>query len=74
MHEGTQYNITMRWDEQEHMYIASADDIPGVNGKGNTREHALTALQDALRWWMESGSEGTRPPETHPEPENQPPR
>ncbi len=71
MHEGKQYNITLRWDEQEHIYIASADDIPGVTGKGNTREHALAAMQDALRWWVESASEGTRPPETPAEPDNQ---
>ena len=68
MHEGQQYNISLRWDEKEHTYIASADDLPGVIGKGNTRENALAAVQDALRWRMESASEGTRPPET---PENQ---
>ncbi|HLW03421.1 MAG TPA: type II toxin-antitoxin system HicB family antitoxin [Ktedonobacterales bacterium] len=74
MQEGKQYNISLRWDEKEHTYIASADDLPGVTGKGNTREHALAAVQDAIRWWLESGSEGTRRTESPAEPENQPPR
>jgi predicted RNase H-like HicB family nuclease len=60
MAKGKEYQITLRWSEEEHAYIAQADDLPGVTGKGDTKEHALAAVQDAIRWWLDAPTEGTR--------------
>ena len=70
MAEGKQYAISLWWSEEEHTYIAQADDLPGVTGKGDTKEHALAAVQDAIRWRLEAPTEGTRasaPPTGEPE-------
>ena len=72
MHESQQYNITLHWDEQQHTYIAEADDLPGVTGKGNTRENAIAAVEDAIRWWLESATEGTQPSQAQEGPKDQP--
>ncbi len=71
MSEGKQYTITLRWNEEQHSYTAQADDIPGVIGKGKTREDALVALQDAIRWWLEAATEGTAPASSSDAPEFQ---
>ncbi len=62
MNEGKQYHLTLRWSEDQHSYIATVDELPGVAGKGTTRELAIAAAQDAIRWRLESATEGTRPP------------
>ena len=64
---GNEYPITLRWSEEQHTYIATVDDLPGVEGKGHTRETALGAVQDAIRWWLEAATEGTRPSPTQTE-------
>ena len=71
MSKGKKYNITLGWNEEQQTYIAQADDIPGVSGKGKTREDALVALQDAIRWWLEAATEGTVPPSQPDKPEPQ---
>lgn len=73
MSESKKYTITLGWNEEEQTYIAQADDIPGVIGKGKTRDDALVALQDAIRWWLEAATEGTAPPSSPdaPEPQHQ---
>lgn len=71
MSEGKKYSITLGWNEEQQSYIAQADDIPGVIGKGKTREAALVALQDAIRWWLEAATEGTVPASSQDAPESQ---
>jgi predicted RNase H-like HicB family nuclease len=71
MSKSKKYNITLGWNEEQHIYIAQADDIPGVIGKGKTREDALVALQDAIRWWLETATEGTVPPSSPDAPDPQ---
>ena len=70
MHQGKQYNITLRWNEEQRTYRATVDDLPGVEGIGGTREEALAAVQNAIRWRLEAATEGTRPPATQQEPES----
>ena len=61
MADGKQFAISIWWSEEQHVYIAQADDLPGVMGKGDTKEDALAAVQDAIRWRLEAQTEGTRP-------------
>ncbi len=67
MAEGKQYRVTLWWSDEEQTYIAQADDLPGVIGKGNTKENALAAVEDAIRWRLEAPTEGTYPPAPEPE-------
>jgi predicted RNase H-like HicB family nuclease len=62
MSEGKAYDITLRWNAEQWAYLATVDELPGVEGTGRTREEALAAVQDAIRWRLESATEGTRPP------------
>jgi predicted RNase H-like HicB family nuclease len=66
MAEGKQYRISLWWSEEQHAYIAQADDLPGVTGKGDTKEHAVAAVEDAIRWRLEASTEGTHPPAPEP--------
>lgn len=53
-----QFDITLRWDQHQHTYVAEATDFPGVVGKGSTHEEALAAVKDAIRWHAEAATEG----------------
>ena len=61
MHGDKQCAITLRWDQHQRTYVAEATDFPGVAGKGRTREEALAAVQDAIRWQAEAATEGSPP-------------
>lgn len=61
MSGGKPFNITLRWDKEQQVYLAEVTDCSGVVGKGTTREEALVAVKDAPRWHAEAATEG-RPP------------
>ena len=72
MSESKQFDITLRWDKQQHTYIAEATDFPGVVGKGATHEEALAAVKDAIRWHAEAATEGIPPSPPKSEPPKHP--
>lgn len=61
MSEDNTYDITLRSDEQQHLTIAKVTGLPGVVGKGHTREEAIAAVKEAIRWQAEAATEGHHP-------------
>ncbi|MCH7640436.1 MAG: type II toxin-antitoxin system HicB family antitoxin [Bacteroidetes bacterium] len=51
------HEFTAVVERDEEWFIAYAPEVPGANGQGRTREHALESLSDAIALVLEDRRE-----------------
>lgn len=64
MSEHAEYKgpIWLRWSEDHQAYLAEVPALSGVEGSGKSYEEALASALEAIRWWQETGGEGSAAP------------
>jgi predicted RNase H-like HicB family nuclease len=61
------YTITIFWSQEDQVFIAVADELPGCSAFGDTREEALREVKIAMRLWLDVAREHGDPiPEPRP--------
>ncbi len=61
MSKGERYAVEVFWNEADQGFIAIAPDLPGCSAFGETRQEAVTELQDAIDAWIEAASAAGNP-------------
>ena len=51
------YSVTIFWSEEDHAYIAVADELEGCSAWGETREEALKEVKSAMELWLQVARE-----------------
>jgi predicted RNase H-like HicB family nuclease len=54
------YDITIFWSDADDAYIGSVRDLPGCTGDGGTYHEALSALEKAMKLWIETARHAGR--------------
>ena len=49
--------ITIRWSDEDQVFIAEAPDLPGCMAHGDTHEAALAEIQVAVSLWLDTAAE-----------------
>lgn len=50
-------NFRVQLFETDEGWAVSCPELPGCHSQGGTREEAVTAIQDAIRLWLEVEAE-----------------
>ena len=58
MHE---YEIVLRWSDEDQVFIAEAPELPGCTAHGDSRETALQDIKDVMQFWTGTTRELGRP-------------
>jgi antitoxin HicB len=53
------YTMTVKWDSADSIFVAAIQEIPSCTAHGDTRDEALTMLQDNLEAWVENALESS---------------
>jgi predicted RNase H-like HicB family nuclease len=48
----TRYSVVISWSDEDAVFIAQVPELPGCVAHGDTREEALSNVQDAMDLWL----------------------
>ena len=51
------YSVTIQYDANDRIYIASIPELKGCKAHGDTKEQALEEIKVALELWLEVAEE-----------------
>ena len=51
------YEIILYWSNEDQAFIAEVPELPGCAADGSTYQEALTAVEVAVREWIETARE-----------------
>ena len=51
------YPITIRWSDEDSVFIARAPDLPGCMAHGDTQADAAAEIQTAIALWVDTAAE-----------------
>lgn len=52
-----QYEVVIRWSNEDQAYVAAAPDLPGCMADGTTYAEAVENLESVMRLWIETALE-----------------
>jgi len=47
------YEITLRWSEDDEVFVAEARELPGCMGHGRTEAEAIANVKEAMQLWID---------------------
>lgn len=47
------YDITLRWSDDDSVFVAEVPDLPGCMAHGATQEAALASVREAIALWID---------------------
>lgn len=54
------YDILLRWEKRDRVFVAEVPELPGCLAHGQTRQMALQAAEKAIVLWVQSAKEEGR--------------
>ncbi len=51
------YEIIIYWSDEDQAFVADVPELPGCMAHGNTREEALTNINEAIKLWLDTAKE-----------------
>jgi predicted RNase H-like HicB family nuclease len=51
------YEIIIYWSNEDQIYVAEVPELPGCMAHGETQEHALKNVQEAIQLWIDTAKE-----------------
>jgi predicted RNase H-like HicB family nuclease len=48
----SKYEVHIWWSDEDQVYVAEAQELPGCMAHGKSREAALANLNDAIKLWL----------------------
>lgn len=55
------YEIILYWSNEDEAFVAEAPELPGCMAHGDDQQEALTNIQDAVQFWIDTAEELGRP-------------
>ena len=52
-----QYEILIRWSDEDHAFVARVPELPGCMAHGPTRAKAQENIEQAIALWLETARE-----------------
>lgn len=52
-----QYEISIRWSDEDRAFVASAPELPGCMAHGSTRAAAQESIEQAIALWLDTARE-----------------
>lgn len=52
-----QYEIRIRWSDEDHAFVARVPELPGCMAHGSTRGTAQENIEQAIALWLETAGE-----------------
>ena len=60
----SRYSLIVEWSDEDHLYIATAPELPGCRTHGSTRAEAIEKGAEAIEsWLMAAADDDWEPPE-----------
>ena len=48
------FEIIIYWSDEDHAFVADVPELPGCMAHGDSQEHALAEVKEAMVLWIES--------------------
>lgn len=52
-----QYEILIKWSDEDHAFVARVPELPGCMAHGSTRATAQENIEQAIALWLETAGE-----------------
>lgn len=52
-----EHSVDICWSPEDKVFVASVPELPGCMAHGNSREAALSNVQEAIRLWIDVAHE-----------------
>ncbi|MCC6162696.1 MAG: type II toxin-antitoxin system HicB family antitoxin [Acidobacteria bacterium] len=50
------YELIVYWDAEDGVFVAEVPELPGCMAHGTTPSDAVSAVQDAIQFWIETAT------------------
>ena len=54
------FEIIIYWSDEDHAFVADVPELPGCMAHGDSQEHALAEVKEAMVLWIESAQANGR--------------
>lgn len=55
------YSLDIRWDADDHIYVAHVPELPGCAAHGVTYEEVIASIEDAIEAYVDDEDPATLP-------------
>jgi predicted RNase H-like HicB family nuclease len=55
------YQVLLYWSKEDNLFVAEVPELPGCMAHGETRQDALSSIQEAMQLWIDMALEVGNP-------------